>query len=58
MARMYSTEIFGGKEENPMMSETFMKAQRIMRKQHLMDREQSQIGITANESRSTLSCSL
>ncbi|PSS16558.1 hypothetical protein M430DRAFT_42570 [Amorphotheca resinae ATCC 22711] len=32
MARMYSTEMFEGKQENRMMGETFMKAQRIMRK--------------------------
>lgn len=32
MARMYSTEIFRGKRENLMMGDTFMKAERIMRK--------------------------
>ena len=32
MARMYSTEIFGGKRENLIMGGRFMKAQRIMRK--------------------------
>lgn len=32
MARMYSTEIFEGKQENQMMRETFIKAQRVMRK--------------------------
>jgi hypothetical protein len=31
-ARMYSTEMFEGKLENPMMGETFLKAQRIMTK--------------------------